>query len=179
METHKKHKSDAKKIRKVNLGLVVVSTSRYKEMKNQEDLSDKTIPLVKEILKEEPDIFLSFSTIVPDDPEKLKESLTQIEKKNLDVILFSGGTGLTPKDITYETIEPLLEKEITGFGELFRYLSYEEIGSAAMISRATAGSYHGKAIFLMPGSPNAVKLALNKLIIPEIFHIIHMITKEE
>ena len=98
-------------------------------------------------------------------------------------IIFSGGTGLSPKDITYETIEPHLEKKFDGFGELFRHLSYNEIGTSAMLSRATAGilqhKKHKKVIFLLPGSPNAVSLALQHIIIPELGHILYLINKEE
>jgi molybdenum cofactor biosynthesis protein B len=101
----------------------------------------------------------------------------------IDVIIFSGGTGLSPKDITYETIEPRLEKKFSGFGEIFRSLSYNEIGSAAMLSRAIAGILRSKkknkAVFLLPGSPKAVKLALEALIMPEIGHILYIINKEE
>ncbi|MGV9205872.1 MAG: MogA/MoaB family molybdenum cofactor biosynthesis protein [Promethearchaeia archaeon] len=179
MEPHKKHRSDAKKIKNVNLGLVVVSTSRYEEEKRKEQSSDKTIPLVREILNGKQDISLTYTKIIPDNETKLKNILEKGKNDEINVLIFSGGTGLTPKDITYETIEPLLQKKITGFGELFRYLSYKEIGSAAMISRAIAGSFNKMAIFLLPGSPNAVKLALEKLILPEIFHIVHMINKVE
>ncbi|MFO8018291.1 MAG: molybdenum cofactor biosynthesis protein B [Promethearchaeia archaeon] len=179
MEPHKKHKSDAKKLKSINLGLVVVSTSRYNEIQDQKESSDKTIPILRQILAKKHDISLTYTKIIPDNVKKLKDILKQVSSRELDVVLFSGGTGLTPKDITYETIEPLLEKKITGFGELFRYLSYKEIGSAAMISRAIAGSLDNMAIFLLPGSPNAVKLALKKLILPEIFHIVHMINKVE
>ena len=96
--------------------------------------------------------------------------------KNIDVILTTGGTGLDTRDITVETVESLFTKKIEGFGELFRAKSYEEIGSAALLSRATAGVYKKTIIFSMPGSPNAVKTAL-KLIIDELPHFVHHVKK--
>ncbi len=96
-------------------------------------------------------------------------SLNEAAKKATDVILITGGTGIAKRDVTIETISPLYEKEIIGFGELFRMLSYtEDIGSAAMMSRASAGVYKNKAVFIMPGSTGAVSLAMNKLILKEL-----------
>ncbi len=177
MKVHEEHKKEAPQ--KINIAIIVVSTSRFNEIQENESSSDKTIPLVKQILEEKL-ISLTFSEIIPDSKDHIKVILNQLVKDpSIDAIIFSGGTGLTSKDITYETITPLLEKEIDGFGELFRYLSFKEIGSSAMLSRAIAGTLLGKTIFLLPGSPNAVKLALNKLILPELGHITYLIKKEE
>ncbi len=178
----KEHKQKAPK--KIILALVVVSTSRYKELKDKKVSSDKTIPIVKELLDKEISISLDFAEIIPDSEEHLNNILTRMMKEDaIDAIIFSGGTGLSLKDITYETIEPKLEKKFNGFGELFRNLSYNEIGSSAMLSRAIAGilksKKKNKAVFLLPGSPKAVKLALEALIIPEIGHILYIINKEE
>ncbi|MEO8196358.1 MAG: molybdenum cofactor biosynthesis protein B [Thermoanaerobaculia bacterium] len=90
----------------------------------------------------------------------------------VDVVLVTGGTGLAPRDVTIEAVLPLFEKEIPGFGELFRMLSFAEIGAAAMLSRATAGLVAGRAIFLLPGSPAALELALSRLVLPEIAHLL-------
>jgi molybdenum cofactor biosynthesis protein B len=90
----------------------------------------------------------------------------------VDVLLVTGGTGVSPRDVTVEAIVPLFDKELAGFGEIFRALSYTEIGPAAMLSRATAGVIGGKAVFLLPGSPAALELAMTKLVIPEIGHLI-------
>ncbi len=178
MKVHEQHKSKGPK--EINLGLVIVSTSRYGELNNGKETSDKTIPLVTKILANLPTISLISTEIVADSEVQIKEILDKLLiNPDLHAILFSGGTGLTPKDITYETIEPMLEKKIDGFGELFRYLSYEEIGVSSMLSRAIAGKIKDKVVFLLPGSPNAVKLALNKLILPELKHIIYIINKEE
>ena len=92
--------------------------------------------------------------------------------ENIDVILTNGGTGLSVRDITVETVEELFDKKIDGFGEIFRHESYLEIGSGALLSRATAGVYKNSCIFSMPGSPNAVKTAC-KIIIDELPHIVH------
>lgn len=90
----------------------------------------------------------------------------------INTIIVTGGTGFTPRDQTYDTILPLLEKEMMGFGELFRMLSYEEIGAKAMFSRATAGSLQQTAIYVLPGSTNAVTLAMTKLIVPTVQHFV-------
>ncbi len=182
IKVHEEHKNKAPK--EINLALIVVSTSRFKELKSKSKISDKTIPLVKELLKNESSISLNFAEIIPDSEDYLNNILTKVMKdKAIDAIIFSGGTGLSLKDITYENIEPRLEKKFSGFGEIFRNLSYNEIGSSAMLSRAVAGILRSKkknkAVFLLPGSPAAVKLALNALIIPEIGHIMYMINKEK
>ena len=90
----------------------------------------------------------------------------------LDVAIFSGGTGITPTDITIETVTPFFEKTLPGFGEFFRRISYDKVGSAAVLSRAVAGVAKGKAIFCIPGSPDAVKTAVEMLILPEAPHIV-------
>jgi molybdenum cofactor biosynthesis protein B len=90
----------------------------------------------------------------------------------VDAIITTGSTGASPRDVAVEAIEPLLDKRLEGFGELFRRLSYDEIGSAAMMSRAFAGVANGKVVFCLPGSPNACQLALQKLILPELRHLV-------
>ena len=90
----------------------------------------------------------------------------------LDAAIFSGGTGITPTDLTIETVTPFFDKILPGFGEFFRRISYDKVGSAAVLSRAVAGVVKGKAIFCIPGSPDAVKTALEMLILPEAPHIV-------
>jgi len=182
VKVHEEHKHKAPK--NINLALIIVSTSRFNEVRSGKESSDKTIPLVKQLLKDNFSISLTFTSIIADSEEQLKKVLIEVSKDiTIDAIVFSGGTGLSHKDITYETLEPRLEKKFNGFGELFRKLSYKEIGSSAMLSRATAGILRNKkknkVVFLLPGSPNAVKLALNHLIIPELGHILYMINKRE
>jgi molybdenum cofactor biosynthesis protein B len=90
----------------------------------------------------------------------------------VDVVVVSGGTGISPRDVTVEAVTPLFDRDLPGFGELFRQLSYEQIGPAAMLSRAAAGIVDGRVIFLLPGSPKAVELAMARLILPEVAHIV-------
>jgi len=111
--------------------------------------------------------------IVPDDPDPLRLwVLERIARGTVDAILVSGGTGASPRDQTVETLEPLLGKVLPGFGELFRTLSFEEIGPAAMLSRALAGTADRTAVFILPGSSAAVRLALDRLIVPELAHLV-------
>ncbi|HEY3341044.1 MAG TPA: molybdenum cofactor biosynthesis protein B [Anaerolineae bacterium] len=113
-----------------------------------------------------------FRTIVKDEPDQIDAHLDKIVgETDAQLILFTGGTGIAPRDTTYDAIARKLEKTMPGFGELFRMLSYSEVGAAAMLSRATAGTYRGRVIFSMPGSPNAVQVAMDKLIMPEIQHL--------
>lgn len=169
---------------KINLALIIVSTTRFHEKKSGDRSTDKTIPRVNRLLKQNKSISLTFTDIIPDSEEYINNILIKLMKdQTIDTIIFSGGTGLSKKDITYETVESRLEKKIEGFGELFRSLSYNEIGTSAILSRATAGILRGekknKVIFLLPGSPNAVRLALRDIIIPELGHILYIINKEE
>jgi molybdenum cofactor biosynthesis protein B len=90
----------------------------------------------------------------------------------VDVVITTGGTGLAPRDVTIEAVQPLFQKELPGFGELFRLISYEQIGSSAMLTRASSGLIDNTAIFCLPGSPNAVKLAIEALILPELQHVL-------
>ena len=115
--------------------------------------------------------------IIPDEKENLTDEIEKLISDDVDVILTNGGTGLSPRDITVETVELLFEKKIDGFGELFRAKSYEEIGSAALLSRATAGVYKKTIIFSMPGSPNAVKTAMD-IIVDELPHFVHHVQKK-
>jgi molybdenum cofactor biosynthesis protein B len=111
-------------------------------------------------------------TIVKDDPAAVRELVQgQIEGGDVQVVITTGGTGITSRDNTYEAIASLLEKRLDGFGELFRMLSYAEIGAAAMLSRATAGLAHGCIVAALPGSESAVRLAMEKLLIPELGHL--------
>jgi len=116
--------------------------------------------------------------IVPDDAESIRAILSRwIEDDAIQAIVTNGGTGIAGRDVTYEAITGLLEKRLDGFGELFRMLSFPEIGAAAMLSRATAGISNRTVIFATPGSSNAVKLAMEKLIGPELGHVVHEATK--
>jgi molybdenum cofactor biosynthesis protein B len=111
--------------------------------------------------------------LLRDEPAEVAALIRRIaDERTADVVVTSGGTGITARDSTYEAVSSLLDKRLDGFGELFRMLSYAEIGSAAMMSRAVAGVHNGVAVFATPGSTAAVKLALEKLIIPELGHLV-------
>ena len=111
--------------------------------------------------------------ILPDDPARVRAALrAQLANPDVQAILTTGGTGISSRDHSYEAIDSLLEKRLTGFGELFRALSYQEIGAAAILSRACAGTSHGKVILSVPGSEHAVRLAMTKLILPELGHLV-------
>ena len=114
--------------------------------------------------------------IVRDDPSMVRDLVLE-QAGNVDVVITTGGTGLTSRDSTYEAISAVLNKRIDGFGELFRMLSWQEIGAAAMLSRAVAGVAGSTLIVAMPGSTKAVRLALTKLIVPELGHLIFEINK--
>lgn len=116
--------------------------------------------------------------IVKDEHSFIEQAIRKgCENPQIQAILMNGGTGIAERDVTFDLLQMLIEKPITGFGELFRMLSYKEIGSAAMLSRATAGIVQQTVIFSTPGSTNAVKLAMERLIIPELTHIIHELHK--
>src|SRR5687767_9118875 len=121
---------------------------------------------------------VSGHAIVRDEPSQVREQvLAQCGNGTTQVIITTGGTGITSRDGTYEAVNDLLEKRLDGFGELFRMLSFQEIGSAAMMSRATAGTANGKAVFVLPGSPGAVRLAMTRLILPELGHVVQQLRR--
>jgi molybdenum cofactor biosynthesis protein B len=113
---------------------------------------------------------LAGRTIVKDDPDAVRQAVRAAA--DADVVITTGGTGITSRDGTYEALSAMFEKTIQGFGELFRVLSYEQVGAAAMLSRATAGTIGRRAVFALPGSEQAVRLAIDKLILPEIGHVV-------
>ena len=113
-------------------------------------------------------------TIVKDDPDLVRGTIErQLANPDVQVIITTGGTGITSRDSTYEAVSGLLDKRLDGFGELFRMLSYEQIGAAAMLSRACAGLVAGRIVAALPGSEAAVRLAMERLLIPELGHLVH------
>jgi molybdopterin adenylyltransferase len=111
--------------------------------------------------------------IVPDEPATMAELLSSLGRRtDVDAILMTGGTGIGSRDQTYETVSRLLNKILPGYGELFRMLSFEQVGPAAMLSRAIGGLMSGKILLTMPGSPAAVQLAMERLIVPELGHLV-------
>ncbi|MFN7984384.1 MAG: molybdenum cofactor biosynthesis protein B [Vicinamibacterales bacterium] len=117
-------------------------------------------------------------TIVKDDADVVRTTVaTQLDTDGIDAVISTGGTGITSRDSTYEAVTALLDKRLDGFGELFRMLSYEQVGAAAMMSRATAGLARGRIVIALPGSEAAVRLAMEKLVVPELAHMVQQARK--
>ncbi|HEC2172534.1 TPA: molybdenum cofactor biosynthesis protein MoaB [Staphylococcus delphini] len=124
------------------------------------------------------DVEIQHYTIVKDELTAIQAAVQQWLTEDIDVIVTTGGTGIAPRDVTIEAVTPLLDKEMEGFGELFRYLSFtEDVGTRALLSRAVAGTANRTLIFCLPGSTGAVKLALNRLILPELTHLVYEMNK--
>ena len=139
--------------------------------------TDKSGSLIRELLEADGH-GVSFHEVIPDDPSVLGPLLrTTIARQDVDVVLTTGGTGISRRDVTVPLIESMLEQTLPGFGELFRMLSWEQIGSGAMLSRAVGGIAGGKPVFAMPGSTKAVELAMRKLILPGIRHLLRELRK--
>jgi len=169
-ETTAKHKAEAPKT--LNFAVIICSTSRYKEFSETGRINDPSGDLLVQILRKKGHR-VTLRRIVSDDKTQIQRTMMKaLKSRKIDVIVFSGGTGISPRDVTIEAVQPLLEKTIPGFGELFRALSYEKIGPAAVLTRAIAGVAKGKVVFCLPGSPQSVSLALESLILPEAGHIL-------
>jgi molybdenum cofactor biosynthesis protein B len=131
------------------------------------DVSGRTIV---ELLEEAGHV-VAKRQILRDEPMDVHDAVVA-QLGGVDAIVTTGGTGISSRDSTFEAVAGLLEKRLDGFGELFRALSYQEVGSAAMLTRAIAGVARGTAIFILPGSENAVRLGMTKLILPELGHVV-------
>ena len=166
-ESMQKHKSEAPK--SIKGAIITLSDSKYRDFLKfiNKDVSGT---LIKDALEEKNEVV--FYSIIPDDAGLLISMINHVlEGYEVDVIITTGGTGIGPRDITIESLQGIFDKEINGFGEIFRYESYKELGTGAILSRATAGVYNGKLIVSLPGSPNAVKLGLS-IILPELGHLV-------
>jgi molybdenum cofactor biosynthesis protein B len=157
------HHAQAAQEGAVPLAIVTVSDTRTPET----DVSGQTI---RELATAAGHVVVDYR-IVKDEPAEVRQVLSDFSAGPARIIIFNGGTGIGRRDRTYDVISQALEKTLPGFGEIFRLLSYQEIGPAAMLSRATAGVYGDTVIFSTPGSPNAVRLAMEKLILPEMQHL--------
>lgn len=155
----------------VRCAILTVSDTRNEE-------TDKSGLLIKQVLAEAGHEVSAYQ-IVKDERTIIKATLeSYLADPATEAILLNGGTGIAKRDVTIEAVQTLLEKELPGFGELFRYLSFtEDIGTGAMLSRAVAGVARGKIIFSLPGSTGAVRLGMTQLILPELRHLIHELTK--
>lgn len=161
-ETHHKH---AKTVKSVRCAVLTISDTRTKE-------TDTSGSLIRNLIEAEGHSITRYQ-IVSDDVWQVRKAIVDwLTDDEVDVVITTGSTGVSPRDVATEAVEPLLDKKLDGFGELFRALSYNEIGSTAIMSRAFAGVANGKVIFCLPGSPNACQLALQKLILPELRHLV-------
>ena len=157
--------------RAVRCAIITVSDTRTEE-------TDTSGRRIKELLAAHDHPVVAYQ-ILKDEPEQITAAVqVLLERSDVDAIITSGGTGIAPRDTTFEAIQGLLEKEITGFGEMFRMLSYEDIGTAAMLTRATAGVANGKVIVSLPGSTGAVELGMSKLVLPELGHMMFLLRGE-
>ena len=160
---YQEHKQKAPQT--VSCAVITISDSRTE----QDDESGK---LLKQKLSQNGHRVMFYS-ILKNEADAIKEKIDELlRQEELQVIITSGGTGASHRDITIETIYPILEKRLDGFGELFRSLSYQEIGTGSIMSRAIAGVAGGKVIICLPGSIDATKLAMDKIILPEIGHLV-------
>lgn len=152
----------------VTCAVITVSDTRSPE-------TDTSGKLIKQLLQNAGHAIGEYA-ILKDEPTQIRALLATLgQRPDLDALIFNGGTGIAPRDTTYDALENELSKTLPGFGELFRFLSYQEIGSRAIASRAVAGVYQSKLVFSVPGSSNAVKLAIESLIIPELVHLVNQI----
>lgn len=157
--------------RAVRVHVVTVSTSRT-------PATDVSGPLIRDLLAQHGHS-LAGSTLVPDDPVAITEALDALlEDGEVEAVVLTGGTGVSARDCTPIAVRARLDRELPGFGELFRMLSWEKVGPAAMLSTAIGGIAKGRPIFALPGSPEACRLALEKLILPELVHLVHEVGKE-
>jgi molybdenum cofactor biosynthesis protein B len=169
-ETSKEHKAHAPK--SLNFAIFICSTSRYSSLQKGEEVTDVSGDTIKALLEKEGHVVL-FKRTIADDKGMIEHAVKSVlDNPGVDAAIFSGGTGITHSDVTIETVSPFFEKTLPGFGEIFRRLSYDKVGSAAVMSRAVAGAARGKALFCIPGSPDAVQVSVERLISPEAAHIV-------
>lgn len=153
----------------VGCAIVTVSDSRSPQ-------NDRSGKLIQDLLSNAGHTILSYR-LVRDEPTLIAAELADLAHSSLiQAIIFNGGTGIAPRDQTYESIAPRLQKELPGFGELFRWLSYQEVGSRAIASRAIAGVIGHQLVFCLPGSTNAVRLATEQLLLPELQHLVRQLS---
>ena len=164
---HKKHASA-----RFNAAVITLSTSRAED---KDPAPDKSGDIIQHLLEKQGHSVVA-RQLLPDGEQQLRDAVRKLtEDENVNVIITTGGTGLSPTDVTIEAVRGMIEKELTGFNALFTHLSYAQVNSAAILSRAIAGAVNGKIIFCLPGSPRACELALESIILPELGHIFHML----
>jgi molybdopterin adenylyltransferase len=154
--------------------VITVSTTRYRGQAKQKDpVSDESGDLAQGLVERAGSKVVRRG-LVPDDAKMLRSAVSRaLRQADVDVIVLTGGTGVSKTDLTIETVRPIFEKEIEGFGEIFRFVSFQKIGAAAALSRATAGVSRGKVVMCLPGSPDGVRTAL-ELFLGEVPHVLHL-----
>jgi len=166
--SHLAHRAHGKG--EIACGIVTVSDTRTEE-------TDKSGQLIRRMLEAEGHTIQAYH-ITKDEPDQIRPLVEGLlARDDLGALIINGGTGVARRDVTFDVVSAMVEKPLPGFGELFRFFSYEEIGSAAMMSRAMAGTVGDKVLFSMPGSSGAVRLAMEKLVLPEIGHIVYELRK--
>ncbi len=153
----------------LRFALITISDSRT-------ETTDQSGPRMAELVRRN-GFQISSQLIVPDEPDQIQKAINALSE-TADVVCMSGGTGISNRDQTFEAVQPLLDKHLPGFGELFRMLSWEQVGSRAMLSRAIAGTCGNMIVFALPGSPKATSLAMEKLILPEAQHLVTELRKD-
>jgi len=163
---HAEHqeRAEAEGPRRISCGVITISDTRTPE-------TDTSGAAIREALTQAGHDVVRYA-VVRDEPEQIAALVRAMSAEGCKVIISNGGTGIARRDSTFEAIDGLLEKRLPGFGELFRMLSYADIGPGAMLSRATAGTFGGSLIFCLPGSTGAVRLAMEQLIMPELAHLV-------
>jgi len=170
MGSHTAHEHKHHAPKSVGCMVITCSDTRTPE-------TDTSGQLIQKLLKEQCHTIAAYH-LVKDEPAQIKGRIAEgISNDGVQAIIINGGTGISRRDSTFEAVDGMLEKRLDGFGEVFRYLTYQEIGSPAIMSRATAGIIKGRVLFSTPGSENAVRLAMEKLILPELGHLVKELTK--
>ncbi|MBI2686302.1 MAG: molybdenum cofactor biosynthesis protein MoaB [Acidobacteria bacterium] len=157
------HREIAKSLGVIGIAIITVSDTRTPETDvNAKWLREQIAAAGHEV---------TAYRLIKDEPDQVAAVLDELASTSARILLWNGGTGIAPRDTTYDVLSRKIEKALPGFGEIFRMLSFEVVGAAAMLSRATAGVYRGKLVVSTPGSPNAVQLAWNRLLAPELEHL--------
>lgn len=168
--TARRHKAEA--LVQLRFNLFICSTSRYRLQEEKAHASDISGDIIDSMLKNAGHL-VNTRRILSDDEAMIEQAIQEtLRSEFVDAAIFCGGTGITPLDVTIESVTPFLEKVLPGFGEIFRRLSFDNIGSAAILSRAIAGVAKGKVLFCIPGSPEAAKVCVERLILTEAPHIV-------
>jgi molybdenum cofactor biosynthesis protein B len=165
---HREHHERSKK--NVNVAIVVVSDSRTQD-------TDESGKVASDLLEKKGHT-IAEHLLIGNDNDAIVNTLSELTNRtDVDVILTIGGTGISRRDITVDVLSPLMEKKLEGFGEMFRTMSFKQIGTGALMSRSTAGVINGKVILCLPGSTAAIRLAVKRIIIPEIGHMVYEATR--